>query len=240
VARRVAFLIGNQKFLPEPDSGLQPLEGPEHDLGAFAPLLRHSELGNFVEVHEFPDKSHHEILPALEKALISAASGDLFLIYYSGHGMRARNGELYLATADTRQDALRSTSIPTRALRDLVADSDCEQVVLLLDCCYSGAVGEGYRYRGVVESELPVVADASGFYMMTAGTGTQAVRERPRSSDGKVMGRFTAAIGKQRRQCGPDNARPRRGRTARRRSIRPRTAAGVCSSWPSSCSTCPA
>jgi uncharacterized caspase-like protein len=110
VAARVAFLIGNQTF--RPDSDLPPLEGPANDIAAVARLLRDPERGKF-EVREFLDKYHHEVLPDLEQALGSAAPGDLFLIYYSGHGKLARNGHLCLATADTHPDALRSTSIPS-------------------------------------------------------------------------------------------------------------------------------
>lgn len=87
---------------------------------ALARLLRDPEHGKFDEVHEFLDKAHHEILPDLDQALGKAVLGDLFLIYYSGHGKLARNGHLCLATANTRQDALRATSIPALYLRDLV------------------------------------------------------------------------------------------------------------------------
>jgi uncharacterized caspase-like protein len=189
VAARIAFLIGNQTF--RSDSGLLPLHGPVNDVAALAPLLRDPERGKF-EVREFLDKSHHEVLPGLEQALGSAALGDLFLIYYSGHGKLARNGRLCLATADTRQDALRSTSIPARHLRDLVEESNCDQVVLLLDCCYSGAFDDGLR--GDVGSELRVVDNASGFYIMTASTSIQTAREAALLPDGMVMGRFTAAL----------------------------------------------
>jgi hypothetical protein len=189
MAARVAFLIGNQTF--RPDSELLPLKGPANDIAALTRLFSDPGRGKF-EVRKFLDKSHHDVLPDLEQALGGAAHGDLFVIYYSGHGKLARNGELCLATADTRKDALRSTSIPARHLRDLVEQSDCNEVVLLLDCCFSGAVGEGLR--GDMGSELHVVADAGGFYMLTAGTGVQAARETARLPGDVVMGRFTAAL----------------------------------------------
>lgn len=113
MAERVAFLVGNQAF--RPDSGLLPLQGPANDVAALACLLRDPERGKF-EVHEFLDKPCHEILPDIEHALGSAARGDLFLIYYFGHGKLDRSGRLCLATADTRQGALRATSIPARRM----------------------------------------------------------------------------------------------------------------------------
>jgi HEAT repeat protein len=190
MAERVAFLIGNQTF--RRDSGLLPLQGPANDIAALTRLLRDPARGNF-EVHEFLDKTQQEVLLELELALHRAAKGDLFLIYYSGHGKLAPNGELCLATVDTRQNALHSTSISTHQLRGWVNDSNCEQVVLLLDCCYSGAVGAGLR--GDVGSALRVAADASGFFMMTACTGIQSTRETAaRSPDSVVMGLFTDAL----------------------------------------------
>jgi hypothetical protein len=185
--KRAAFLIGNQTF--RPDSGLLPLRGPANDLRALAHLLRDTERGRF-EVTEFLDKPHYEVLPEVEQALSFAAPNDLFLIYYSGHGKLDRAGRLCLATRDTRQGALLATSIPARHLRDLVEHSDCDQVVLLLDCCYSGAVG----LRGDVESELRVVEDARGFYIITASSVMQTAREEEPSAGGAVMGRFTAAL----------------------------------------------
>jgi hypothetical protein len=185
--RRVAFLIGNQTF--RADSGLLPLEGPANDLKAFGRLLSDPEHGGF-EVTEFLDKPGHEVLPEIEQALSAAAPSDLFLIYYSGHGKLDRNGRLCLAMANTRQNALFATSIPTRHLGDIVEHSDCDQVVLLLDCCYSGAVG----VRGDVVSELRVVENARGFYIMTASSEMQAAREEEPATGGAVMGRFTAAL----------------------------------------------
>jgi Caspase domain len=189
VAERLAFLIGNQTF--RSDSGLLPLQGPANDVAALGRLLRDPGRGRFT-VREYLNKTHDGILPELDQALGAAERGDLFLIYYSGHGKLDRQGRLCLATADTRQNALITTSIPARHLRDLVEESDCDQVVLLLDCCYSGAVEDGLR--GDVTSALHTVEDARGFYIMTASTGLQAAREMAVAPGGAVMGRFTAAI----------------------------------------------
>jgi uncharacterized caspase-like protein len=192
LARRVAFLIGNQEFLPLPESGLEPLQGPANDVAALARVLRDPDRGKF-EVHEFLNKPSYEILPNIERALSAAAKGDLVLIFYSGHGrLGRRDGRLYLATADTREDARLTSSIPARHLTHLVEANDCGQVVLILDCCYSGAVDSGLR--GDVSSELQVIDDAQGFCIMTATTSTKPARETQLVTGGAVMGRFTAAL----------------------------------------------
>ena len=190
MARRIAFLIGNQTFSPE--SNLPPLRGPVNDIAAVARLLRDPERGKFEEVYEFLDKPSYQVMPEIEQAMGRSASGDLFLIYYSGHGKLDRNGALCLATADTRHDALLFTSIRAGHLSDLVEQTDCDQVVLLLDCCYSGAIDSGLK--GDASSALQTVIDeARGFHIVTASTKVQTTRETVTAS-GMVMGRFTAAL----------------------------------------------
>jgi len=188
MAARVAFLIGNRVF--RPDSGLPALRGPPNDIAALSRIFGDPERGGFI-VREFLDKPHHEILPEIEQTLSHATPGDFVLVYYSGHGKLDRNGRVCLATADTREGALQATSIPARHLTDLVNQSDCDQVVLLLDCCYSGAVDDG---RGDLGSEMHIIEDARGFYILTASTDQQTAKETESLADHKVMGRFTAAL----------------------------------------------
>jgi hypothetical protein len=189
VTERVAVLVGNQIF--RPDSGLLPLRGPQNDIATLSRILGDPERGRFT-VREFLDKPRHEILPEIERVLTRAAPGDLVLIYYSGHGKLDRNGRLCLATRDTEQGALQATSIPARHLTDLVNQSDCDQVVLILDCCYSGAVDDGLR--GDIGSEMRVIEDARGFYILTASTDQQTAKETESSAGAPVMGQFTASL----------------------------------------------
>src|SRR4029453_235443 len=187
--RRVSFLIGNRTF--RPDANLPPLNGPLNDIAALSKILGDPTRGAF-EVHEFPDASSGAIKSAIEEQLTTAERGDLVLVHYAGHGKLDRVGNLCLATADTRANSLLSTSIPARHLRDLAANSDCDAVVLLLDCCYSGAAAGDTR--GDVESQLRSLQDASGFHILRASSEIQTAGESEEERDGVVMGRFTAAI----------------------------------------------
>jgi hypothetical protein len=192
MARRIAFLIGNQNF--RDDSGLDPLRGPANDVETLSGLLKDPERGAY-EIYAFVDKPHYEILPALEETLQSSNVGDLVLIFYSGHGkLTPAGGKLHLATANTRQIALQNTSISARAVHEAVNESACDQIVLLLDCCYSGAVGLRGTIDEVLKDELKRVQDAAGFFILTASTGTQAARESEATQNRRIMGRFTAAI----------------------------------------------
>ena len=189
MGRRIALLVGNQTFLKE--SGLQPLRGPVNDVEAFASVLEKPTLGNF-EVRKCLGGLSHEVTRAIVETLQSAARDDFVLIFYSGHGKTSVGGRLFLATADTTETALQATAVSTWSLHDAVTESLCKEVVLLLDCCYSGAVSQGLRAG--VEGQLQAVQNAAGFFILTASTAIQTASETETEHDGKVMGRFTAAI----------------------------------------------
>jgi chaperonin GroEL len=153
--------------------------------------LQNPSLGNF-EISKFLDKAHHEVARAIVETLQSAAPEDFVLIYYSGHGKTSATGRLYLATADTTQRVLQATAVSAWSLHEAVSESACREVVLLLDCCYSGAVSQGLR--SAIESQLQAVQNAAGFFILTASTSIQTASENEVEHSGKIMGRFTAAI----------------------------------------------
>jgi chaperonin GroEL len=187
--RRIALLVGNQTFIE--DSELQPLRAPINDVNALTEIFEDPARGNF-KVHCFIDKPHYEVMKAVVETLQSVNHDDFVLIYYSGHGKIGPSGRLYLATSDTTRTALQATAVSAWSLHEAVQDSLCQQVVLLLDCCYSGAVSQGVK--GDVDSQLQLVKSASGFFILTASTSIQTALESEVAKDGKVMSRFTEAI----------------------------------------------
>src|ERR1700674_4116100 len=185
MGRRIALLVGNETFLPE--SELQSLRAPLNDVAALEETLENPALGNF-EVEKFLDRPHYEVMREIVETLQSAKRDDFVLIYYSGHGKIGVSGRLYLATADTTKTALQATAVSAWSLHEAVQDSLCQEVVLLLDCCYSGAVSPGVK--GSVDSQLQLVKSASGFFILTASTSIQTALESEVAKDGKVMSRF--------------------------------------------------
>jgi len=188
--RRLAFLIGNQSFAPS--SGLHDLQGPGNDVAALSAVLSDAEKGGY-EVTVFHDRERGEILPVLEAALSGATGDDAILLFYAGHGKTDRAGRLCLATHDSREDAIYSTSIRASDLYDMIDNSDCNQVVLLLDCCFSGAAGRDFT-RGSVQDQIQMMQDAKGLHVLTATTGHQTAREEEAQVGSPVMGKFTRAI----------------------------------------------
>ena len=191
MGRRVALLIGNGTF--QPDSGLDNLRGPVNDVERLAAVLGDPERGNF-EVRTFLDRPGSEVFPAIEDVVNDAMRDDLVLIFYAGHGKLDGGGRLCLAMADTQVRRVFSTSISASGLTSLLGNGNAGAIVLLLDCCYSGAMSKEF-HRGSATEELGALArDVSGLHVITATTGTQTAREREDESDGLYMGAFTRQI----------------------------------------------
>jgi uncharacterized caspase-like protein len=101
------------------------------------------------------------------------------LFYFAGHGRRsAQAGRLYLVATDTESEFLRSTGIPIDRILDFIRESRCNNSTLVLDCCHSGAVGEGFR-GGDTDSGLGELARKNaGTYILTASTAIELAEER--------------------------------------------------------------
>ena len=191
MGRRVALLIGNGTFLP--DSGLDNLRGPVNDVERLARVLADPERGCF-EVRTLLDRPGSEVFPAIEDIVNDATRDDLVLIFYAGHGKLDGGGRLCLAMADTQTRRVFSTSISASGLTNLLGNGNAGTIVLLLDCCYSGAMSKEF-HRGSATEELGALArEVSGLHVITATTGTQTAREREEESDGFYMGAFTRQI----------------------------------------------
>ena len=73
-------------------------------------------------------------------------------------------------------------------IRQEMADSRAKQIVVLLDCCYSGAFAHDARARGARATDLTVPFQGRGHVVITACAGTELSFER----DGQ--GVFTRAV----------------------------------------------
>ncbi|CAK8722426.1 hypothetical protein GCAAIG_12085 [Candidatus Electronema halotolerans] len=173
--KRFAILIAGSKFPDEP--GLTELRCPENDVDALNELLVSPDLGRFTETVVFKNDSSHEVLVGIESVLADAGGNDLVLVYFSGHGKTSLFGKLCFATADTKLKTLRTTSIPAEAVKSLFDEYSVRKKVLILDCCYSGAVGKDFA-KGGVDGQLQLMAEGRGTFIMTASTGVQEAFEK--------------------------------------------------------------
>ncbi len=173
--RRFGILIASSRFPDEPK--LEDLRFPENDVDGFNEILTSKDHGQFTETFVLKNKLHHEILLKINQILRDADRNDLVLIYYSGHGKLNPAGKLHLTSTDTLISALEATSIPVSTIKDYVDISSSNKIILILDCCFSGAAGEAFARSGV-DDQLQLVSGGRGTYIMTASTGIQVAQER--------------------------------------------------------------
>ncbi len=173
--RRLAILIGSSKFDKEPLKA-RPLKCPERDVDGMRELLASAEFGVFGEVFVFKNSYHQAALDQIEEVLTAAARDDQVLIYYSGHGETDLPGRLYLTASNTDTKKLVATSIPIDTLRTMIENSSCRKIILILDCCFGGAVGKSF-VKGSVDEKLKELARGYGIYILTASTASQTALE---------------------------------------------------------------
>jgi hypothetical protein len=181
IEERRAILIASSQFPEEPK--LPRLRCPENDVEGLNQLLGSETHGGYREVVPLKNRPHYEVLRTINKALRQAKKEEFVLIYYSGHGKLDRAGHLYLAATNTEVEALEATSIPVATILDFIRLSSCRNVGLILDCCYSGAVGDSI-FKGGVEEQFQQASSSSGVYILTASTGVQVAEEREKDENG--------------------------------------------------------
>lgn len=173
--RRLGILIGSSRFPDEPK--LEALRFPENDVDGLNEILTSKNHGQFTQTYVLKNKLHHEILLKINEILRVVDKEDLVLIYYSGHGKLNPAGRLHLATSDTRINALEATSISVGTVKEYVDISASKKIILMLDCCFSGAAGLEFA-KGGVDDQLQLFSGGRGTYIMTASTGIQVAQEK--------------------------------------------------------------
>ncbi|HZB31747.1 MAG TPA: caspase family protein [Streptosporangiaceae bacterium] len=139
MGRRLALLIATYQYQ---DSGLRQLTAPAHDAEALAAVLRDPEVVGF-EVTTLINEPHHRVGEAIGDFYRDRRRDDLTLLYFTGHGLKDDDGRLYLAMTNTRRDSLLFTGLSAEQIDQAMEACLSRQMVLVLDCCYSGAFPAG-------------------------------------------------------------------------------------------------
>lgn len=136
-----AVLVGVNSY----KANWSPLRFAENDVNGLATTLQVECGWEPTEIHTWVGSRarRRTVESALKDVLQGSRPDELIIVYLSTHAMLNTRNELYLALWDTSPDALNRSGIASGDLLDWIDTSPAGQVVLLLDCCYSGAVGVG-------------------------------------------------------------------------------------------------
>jgi uncharacterized caspase-like protein len=70
---------------------------------------------------------------------------DLFVFYFSGHGLRAPNGDEYLLSVDASDQSISDTAVNLGELAKQIANLPCRHKILFIDACRSEFDEEGAK-----------------------------------------------------------------------------------------------
>lgn len=185
---RVALLIGCSDYA---DRAFQQLPAPVQDIDAFRRVLADPMIGDF-NVSTLLDKPSRRVSEQIEDFFTDRKPDDLLLLYFSCHGVLDSRGRLYFVTANTTRERLDSTGISARWVTERMDDSRSQRIVLLLDCCYSGAFTRGLRRGSAGTEEILEQLGGRGRVVITA-SDTMEYAYNSEFTDAVVRGLATGA-----------------------------------------------
>ncbi|MDX2230735.1 MAG: caspase family protein [Leptolyngbyaceae cyanobacterium bins.349] len=218
---RYALVIGIAEY---GTGSFRSLDTPVHNANAIAAIL--DQHGDFNQVRRLPFRRergqpelgqvirkplpHDQLVQELQQFLDDADGSDV-LIYYSGHGFTkvdalSQTPEGYLAPSDCQleinaagQVIAQKNGVSLFGLNELIKQHRFSSLVVILDCCNSGAFLES----AMVRRDATVFGYQLDYYLITA------CRSSSKSYEGEEYSLLTQAVLK---GLAPENALPLTGR----------------------------
>jgi formylglycine-generating enzyme required for sulfatase activity/uncharacterized caspase-like protein len=172
---KYALLIGVSEYRTE---DFKPLPSATADVEAMRRVLQHPEMGGFPadQITVLTNSTKTEVEDAIYTLFAGKTSDDLLLFYFSGHGVKDDTGKLYFTVPDTRkyQEAvMEHTAVSASMLKDCMERSSSEYQVLVLDCCFSGAIAKGMTIKDDGGVDVRSQLGGRGRAIFTASSSTQ-------------------------------------------------------------------
>ncbi|WP_160573778.1 caspase family protein [Actinomadura physcomitrii] len=195
---RRALLITADRYT---DPKLHGLRSPAQDAASLSAVLSDPAIGDFA-VTTMTNRPAHEILGALEDHFADARSTDVLLVHFSCHGWKDESGRLFFATTTTRLDRPNSTAVSAAYLSEQIAQCPSRNIVVLLDCCYSGAFSRGLLHRGGGSVDVAGGLGGSGRAVICSSSALEysfevtdgRLSQVPAASDAAPSSIFTGAV----------------------------------------------
>lgn len=189
--KKLALLIGVSEY----DYELNPLPGSLRDVDAMQRVLQHPDMGDFsannikvLKNPQIPDMGME-----IEKIFSNCQKYDLVLLYFSGHGIKDDNGNLYLASSQTCKhpngQLITSSTVAASFVHKIMDKSPSRRQVIILDCCFSGAFARGMRVKNDGLIDIKNQLGGEGRAILTSSTSTQYSFEE-QASNHSIYTRF--------------------------------------------------
>ena len=132
---RYALIVANDEY---DDPKLRQLRAPSKDAETLARVLGDPQIGDF-NVDLATNEPQHLLRKKVNRFLEGRCRDDTVLLHFSCHGLKNDSGQLFFAARDTEVDYLEDSALESGWLRRRIDSSRSKRIVLLLDCCFSGA-----------------------------------------------------------------------------------------------------
>jgi chaperonin GroEL len=155
-AKSRAVLIAASRF-PR-DNALLPLPAVLNNVADLVEVLvapTHIGLPSHQVVVINDEPSASNIAETIDE--VGREAEDCLLLYYAGHGLVSRSGDLLLATSGSTQAGAQYNALPLATLKAAVLASPAAKHIIILDCCFSGrAVQLMTETQSLLRAELDV------------------------------------------------------------------------------------
>ncbi|MFE4666181.1 caspase domain-containing protein [Streptomyces sp. NPDC056716] len=143
---RKALLVATGRY---EDTRWNPLEAPSRDAAELGRVLADPAIGRY-DVTSVVDQPAYAIQRTLQRFLTDAERDDELLVHFSCHGIKDYDERLYFAGTDTLREPrlLQSYAVPAAFVSEQLQWCRADRKVLLLDCCFSGAIRPGAKGDG--------------------------------------------------------------------------------------------
>ncbi|MFF2079152.1 transporter substrate-binding domain-containing protein [Kitasatospora sp. NPDC058162] len=188
---RFALVVATATYT---DPALRQLRAPARDADQLSEVLADPRIGGFA-VTRVVDRTAQEIRLAAEEFLTGRDPEDLLLVYLSCHGLVDVRRKLYFAATDTVKTRLAATGVESQWLLDLMEDCRARRLVVILDCCFSGAFSHGLKGDEDLALGERMRGQGRGRVVLTASRGSEYSWEGESLSGVEPPGSvFTTAI----------------------------------------------
>jgi molecular chaperone DnaK len=170
-----ALVIANSQY---DDERFAALPAAAADAAALAGVLSDPAIGEFT-VEPVVDVGQRAAMRVIQLFFSSAKTEDLLVLHLSLHGWKDLRNRLYFVARDTERDLLEATAISAEFVSERMSRSKSGRIVLLLDCCYSGAFTAGMLRRSAESPQVDVAEPfaGKGRMVVTASTSLQFAHE---------------------------------------------------------------
>jgi hypothetical protein len=176
---KFALLIGVSEYLAGGLNHLRSLPSALIDVDVLSAVLGDPQRGGFpaenITVLKNPDVQ--EMRDAIYRLFHNRQKTDLILLYFSGHGIKDEQNDLYLATKITRKNDDNSldqpSAVPATDLHKWMKSSKSQHQVIILDSCFSGAIANGMTVKDDGIVRVKDYFGGKGTAILTSSTSTE-------------------------------------------------------------------